>query len=106
MTDGPHTQVLLTKYGERAAANVEELEQAGCHVMCGVDATNLAASFPPECTFDTIIFQVCSHLLSMCTYATDMRGMRLHMTRWLNRQVMPAHLHADIFPQPTFSTLC
>jgi hypothetical protein len=50
--------VLLAKYGLQAAKNVEELEKCGCRVMCNVDGTNLAASFPPKRTFDTIIFQV------------------------------------------------
>ena len=50
-------EVLITKYGEHAAKNVRELEGCGCRVMCGVDATNLAAWFPPEYTFDAIIFQ-------------------------------------------------
>jgi len=50
-------ETLIEKYGDRAARNVEGLEMEGCRVMCGVDATNLSASFSPERTFDTIIFQ-------------------------------------------------
>lgn len=52
------SQALLGKYGLQAAKNVEELEKSGCRVMCNVDGTNLAASFPHKPTFDTIIFQV------------------------------------------------
>ena len=52
------SQVLLAKYGQDAARNVAELEKSGCRVMCSVDGTNLAASFPGEHFFDTIIFQV------------------------------------------------
>jgi hypothetical protein len=50
-------EVLIAKYGEHAARNVRKLEESGCCVMCGVDATNLAASFPQDCIFDEIIFQ-------------------------------------------------
>lgn len=50
-------EALLGKYGLQAAKNVEELEKSGCRVMCNVDGTNLAASFPHKRTFDTIIFQ-------------------------------------------------
>jgi hypothetical protein len=50
-------ETLIEKYGDRAARNVEGLEMEGCRVMCGVDATNLSATFSPERTFDTIIFQ-------------------------------------------------
>ena len=50
-------QALIAKYGADAARNMEELKALGSRVMCGVDGTNLAASFPVARTFDTIIFQ-------------------------------------------------
>jgi hypothetical protein len=49
--------VLLSKYGKHAASNVEELEKAGCRVLCNVDATNLQSTFSAERSFDSIIFQ-------------------------------------------------
>lgn len=50
-------EALLGKYGPQALSNVDELVRQGCQVEHGVDASRLSASFPPEPTFDTVIFQ-------------------------------------------------
>ena len=44
-------------YGTQALNNVNELVGQGCRVEHEVDASKLSASFPPEPTFDTVIFQ-------------------------------------------------